>query len=288
MDGELSAHISKIQKCCEKAKYIPCSAGSSPKGDFVDKTILFLDVCPIRKMLEILSKIAKHIVILDHHEPTNNANYPFDNNNVAIVYDKDRAGCQITWDYFANGVDYPWLIKYVADKDLGKWKLPYSREINSYLKYNNIISSCNFNEINRLMLFYNEHNLKEFIAIGSDYVKFDDRLIDLHIERSKKAKFKVKIQDKDVCYNIWIVECSIKDIDTDLGAKLAKLNLDEDFVVVYSHDAFHNKFKFSLRGKDESNINLSEISEKFGGGGHEKASGFKLDCNEFNNVITFG
>ena len=59
---------------------------------------------------------------------------------------------------------------------------------------------------------------------------------------------------------------------SEIGARLAP---DCDFAMIWywDHDAKHTKV--SLRAFHEM-VDVSEISKKFGGGGHKKAAGFQL------------
>ena len=51
-----------------KFESIQCRAGSDPDGDFDDKRILFVDLCPSLKFIIDKCKIAKKLTILDHHK----------------------------------------------------------------------------------------------------------------------------------------------------------------------------------------------------------------------------
>ena len=59
---------------------------------------------------------------------------------------------------------------------------------------------------------------------------------------------------------------------SEIGSRLAP---DCDFAMIWywDHDAQHTKV--SLRAFHEQ-VDVSEISKKFGGGGHKKAAGFQL------------
>ena len=284
-DGITALAIAKLQQINKNAMQIPCSAGKFPKGNFVDKTILFLDICPIKPMLESLSKIAKQIVILDHHKTTEESMVIYKNGNVIIIYDKEKSGCQITWDYFAENKPYPWIVNYVSDKDLGRWKLPFSREINYCLVDDNYIDDKNLTKIYELMICYDENNLDCFIEKGKEYVKYYDKIIETHYHQASESQFIGN-------YNIWLVECSMKCINTELGVKLAKKKFKNgnypDFVAIYSYKHENNKFVFSVRADENSNIDLAEISKQFEeGGGHLLASGFKITGSEKLQNVTY-
>ena len=49
-------------------------------------------------------------------------------------------------------------------------------------------------------------------------------------------------------------------------------------VTLYYREASKNEYKFSIR-TDMPNFNVQQVAKAFGGGGHEKASGFTVKGN---------
>lgn len=71
----------------------------------------------------------ENIVILDHHKTAEKdlAGLPF------AIFDQEKSGAVLTWEYVCPGVRVPDILKYVQDRDLWKFELPESREINAYI-----------------------------------------------------------------------------------------------------------------------------------------------------------
>ena len=63
---------------------------------------------------------------------------------------------------------------------------------------------------------------------------------------------------------------------SEIGARLAP---DCDFAMIWYWDHEQKHTKVSLRAFHET-VDVSEISKKFGGGGHKKAAGFQLPKNK--------
>ena len=59
---------------------------------------------------------------------------------------------------------------------------------------------------------------------------------------------------------------------SEIGSRLAP---DCDFALIWYYDHAVQECKVSLRAFHD-NIDVSEVSKKFGGGGHKKAAGFTL------------
>src|SRR5262249_25358010 len=52
---------------------------------------------------------------------------------IACVFDMERSGARLAWEYFFPEKDPPWLVNYVQDRDLWRWKLPHSREVSAFI-----------------------------------------------------------------------------------------------------------------------------------------------------------
>ena len=55
----------------------------------------------------------------------------------------------------------------------------------------------------------------------------------------------------------------------------ARLSPDCDYAMIWYYDHNDKDIKVSLRAFHDT-IDVSEVSKKFGGGGHKKAAGFRL------------
>jgi oligoribonuclease NrnB/cAMP/cGMP phosphodiesterase (DHH superfamily) len=259
---------------------VPCRAGCSPSGDFTNKNVLFVDICPKRDYLEQLSCSAKNIVILDHHETNQRTvEVPFVTKNVFVVFDMKRSGCQITWDYFfpCDATDRPWFVDYVADRDLWKWEIPMSRQVNCCLMEENIIDASDLSKLTNLLT--TTDSKEQFITKGTIYCDIYDKEVANACKYATEAIMKVG----ENTYRVWVSTITSK-LRSELGNVLTKKKFADgvlpDFGVYYSYHFETNQFHISLRGGDTSTLNLTKIAEHFGGGGHPKACGFAIDCNE--------
>ena len=65
--------------------------------------------------------------VLDHHATAAEdlAGLPF------VTIDLDRSGAVLAWEHFHPGRPVPLLLRYVQDRDLWRWALPRSREVNA-------------------------------------------------------------------------------------------------------------------------------------------------------------
>jgi oligoribonuclease NrnB/cAMP/cGMP phosphodiesterase (DHH superfamily) len=257
---------------------IKMSAGKDPSFDTNDKNIIFIDVCPSMNFILVHSKLAKSIKILDHHKSANDMylkNESMLNNidNIEFIFDMNRAGCQIAWDYFFPNIERVWFIDYVGDRDLWKWELENSKEICSAFDYLCVLDENNLKKIDKLAK-YNLTQIENLVSTGKIINAYQKTLIKKEVENSiqgflyvGKKKYNVNIGN--------IIFSLVSDLGNALSEKILANGNKPDFAVVWNYNLFYDTWHISLRGHDAS-PDLSEIAKYFGGGGHAKASGFKI------------
>lgn len=256
-------------------------AGKDPCGDFVDKKIVFIDVCPSIQFIKDNAPIAKQITILDHHKSAydtylKNKKYLKKLSNVHYNFDMNKAGCQIAWSYFFGKQESPWFIDYVADQDLWSWSLQYSKEINCAIDFDKLDK---FGELCN----YGEHELSCLILEGMHILKVRQRIMEEQLSESVEGTMtfngtKYNIQMGTILFDMRSAFGNL------LATKPLKNGLEPDFGVVWTYKPLENLWVISLRGTENS-PDLSVIATHYNGGGHAKASAFKLSENPFNNIF---
>jgi hypothetical protein len=255
---------------------IPCKAGVLPIIDGYYKNILFVDICPKFDYLLEISKIAKNIIVLDHHKTTFDTYEIYKDKcppNLQIILDISKSGCQITWDYFFQDKSRPWFVDYVADRDLWAWKLPNSKEINQIFFDNNLLDPYYLDNITKL-LSYSQEQIDEIIKEGSLLLKFQKKLLDIAVSRSLEATLTIN----DKIYNIWLgttTSSDRSDLGNLLANKLLSTGILPDFSATWIYEPKENEWWVSLRGH-KSSPDLSVIAGVYGGGGHMAASAFSI------------
>jgi hypothetical protein len=274
-DGSVALWTANLYK--DIVEKVGCKAGYLPNLVPDNKNILFVDLCPKFDYLLEICKTAKNVVILDHHKTSIDAYELFKDkcpDNLHINLDIGRSGCQITWDYFFPNQIQPWFLQYVADRDLWAWKMPNSKEINQVLFENNMLDPYYLNNITSLLSYTND-NINELIKEGILMLKYQKKQLDIASSRALEATMDVK----GTIYNIWLGTTTTAD-RSDLGNVLANKPLKSngmlpDFSATWVYEPKVNEWWISLRGHKDS-PDLSIITGVFGGGGHEKASGFSI------------
>jgi nanoRNase/pAp phosphatase (c-di-AMP/oligoRNAs hydrolase) len=283
----------------ESAEFIPMVAGKYPKEllNVPDKNVLMIDVCPSRNEIETISKTAKKLVILDHHESNEREVEGLMLPNVEIIFDMKRSGCQIAWDYFKDYLvkhfnsftlcleslpaikserpellekNRPWFIDAIGDRDLWKFEYPNSDEICSYLFTYGYY--YNWDKMNRLLDFTSEMK-NDVIKKGKTLLFAESQRVEYAVKQAVDVK--ITILDKE--YNVKLSGCE-HSIASKVGNELSKID-GYDFAALWRYNLESDEFWISCRASKDD-INLSILTKEFGGGGHSKAAGFTIKNKE--------
>lgn len=243
----------------------------------VDNTtnVWFLDFSASYKQTKELCSKAANVYVLDHHKTARDTMVSLLEDgieNLQVMFDMERSGCHIVWDYVKNNV-HPIssltnmqqglnqtppteLVKYVEDRDLWKWKLEDSKEINEY------IYACTFN-------FYcweelNREELSGVVHAGAAILAAKDKTVN----KIAKTAYKGSITGP----NGTVYEVPIVNTQTNISEVLHELAKGNTFAVAWWEDG-KTRF-YSLRVDEDTNFDGTIIARHHGGGGHAKACGW--------------
>lgn len=220
--------------------------------DVTDLEVFLVDFSYKRPVLEAMREKAKRIVVLDHHK-TAEADLR-DLPGVETVFDMGRSGARIAWDYWYAGDDPPKTLLHVEDRDLWRFALPGTREVQA-----NIFSHpYDLTVWDELMRADPEKLIAEGRAIERKHFKDIHELLAVVTRRMLIGGHNVPIA------NLPYIHVS------DAAHALAK---DEPFAGCY-WDTPKGRV-FGLRSTD-AGLDVSEIAKQYGGGGHRNAAGFTV------------
>lgn len=225
-----------------------------PPPDVTGRIVYLVDFSYKRPVLLNMARQARRIVILDHHK-TAAADLVDLPANVSTVFDLDRSGARIAWDFFFPRTTPPPLIDYIQDRDLWRFDLPRSREVAAGL----FSYPYDFAIWSELM---KPHRIDDLADAGAAIER--KHFKDIH-EFIAAAGYRATIAGHSVpvlnAPYFWT---------SDAGHIMAK---GEPFAACYWDTP--NGRVFSLRSTDDG-LDVSEIAARFGGGGHRNAAGFRV------------
>lgn len=262
-----------------------CKAGSNPTGDYSEMNVIFVDICPKIDYLLELVKVAKYVVILDHHKSSQQM--ILDNkekfsliSNLLIEFDMEKSGCQMTWDYFFEDKPRPFFIDYIGDRDLWTWKLPKSKEVNTALFDLGYIDSYNLDKMTGL-LEDSISKLEELKSLGALIETGNKRQVDIAVSNAIEAQ--IVFNDKN--YRVWLAGNINPILRSELGNTLCSKSFKDetmpDFSACWQYDPKSDEWWVSFRGVPSRSPDLSVIASRFGGGGHPMASGITIKSKQY-------
>lgn len=271
-DGLTSAWIAWT-KLKHTAEYIAGYFGQ-PLPIFKEPTHIYVvDFSYPQKVFEQWIQEGHKITILDHHATAIDSlsNYFEDNKfnrNLECVFDTNRSGAGITWDYFYPDRSIPKLVQYVQDRDL--WKFEFgntSRYIYSYMQYR---------------IEFTDPLSKQFeiMDMTNEALESNSPII---LEKGQQLAESYYKFCRGFAENISVYTCpdwkkttKIAIITTNkyFGSDTCSYILNQfDFKAAgYFFLESHNTWNWGMRSKDPADV--SKLCERYGGGGHPKAAGF--------------
>ena len=233
-----------------------------PPPDVTDRTVMIVDFSYKRDVLLKMADQAKKIYILDHHKSAeeNLRDLP---ENVTTIFDMERSGVMITWDYLNRDKEAPQLFKIIQDRDLWKFEFPETKHVTAAL----FSYEFDFDVWNKLI----EQDLSILEKEGSAIYRKQMKDIKDFI---KTAAYRSVITGYDVptlnAPYMWSSEA---------GHIMGE---SEKFAACY-WDKDDGRI-FSLRSSETTGIDVSKIASHFGGGGHKHAAGFKLTMDQLSTL----
>jgi len=245
-------------------EYIAGTYGVAPP-DVTGKAVLLVDFSFKRAVIEEMLKTAAAIFIIDHHKTAIEDLSPLLLGDTAYVldaiFDADKSGAMLAWEHYHGG-EPPALIQYIQDRDLWRFKLVGTREIQA-----NLFSyPYDFEIWDKLAHLPTEQLIADGSAIERKHFKDIDELLGVVQRRMAIGGHNVPVANLPYTFS------------SDAGHKMAK---GEPFAACY-YDTPAGRC-FSLRSADDG-LDVSDIAKMYpGGGGHPRAAGFTIPYSELNN-----
>lgn len=87
------------------------------------QNVAIVDFSFPRDTMDFIIKLAKSVLWIDHHLDSQPLAELFEHPKVTGIHDVNKAGCQLTWEWFRPDEPMPNSIKYIADRDI--WTFEY-------------------------------------------------------------------------------------------------------------------------------------------------------------------
>ncbi len=262
-----------VWKALGDCDFHPGVYGEEPP-DVTERAVVMVDFSYKRPVLEKMAATAWSMTILDHHKtaaedlaglppPSDRWHDPYRDDGwptkhgIYALFDMERSGAQVTWDYFFSSTPRPLLVDYVGDRDLWRFKLPASREVNAYI-FAHEYTFANWNKLAELC----DRDLTSVQEMGAA------------IERKhhKDVAELVEVTCRTMC--IGGMHMPVANIPYTLTSDAGNLMAKRGEGVAACYWDTPAGRVFSLRSTPDG-PDVSAIAKSYGGGGHKNAAGFQ-------------
>ena len=213
------------------------------KGD----TIFIVDFSYPRREIERL-RSETGLIILDHHktaeEDLKGLSY--------AVFDMNKSGAMLSWEFFHPNISPPDIIKYVQDRDLWKFELSGSKA------YSQALMATPFS-----FEIWKNLSTSKMISDGEILLRAQEREIHRVIESNA---YMAKL------FGYYVPVINVTNAMSDVLHELCNQHPEAPFAAGYT-DLPHGVRSWSLRSNDK--IDVSELARIMLGGGHKNAAGFQ-------------
>jgi len=250
-DGFCAAWL--LHKVYPDAEYMPMQYGD-PVPVIRERQLFIVDFSfPRDDLIELNTH--NDLVVLDHHTTAqvNCEGLDF------CTFDMDKCGAELTLGYVKDKYNIPidnnvqTLVDYVGDRDLWKWKLPKSKEVNAAIRS----YSFDFD-------VWDTFTINNLMSDGEAIERYRRGLIQNHVKHAQTVSF--------AGYTVQMVECTTMEVSSEIGHEICD---GYPFGIIYSNKYDKRIRTYSLRSNGDG-VDVSEIAKRFGGGGHKHAAGFSL------------
>jgi len=298
-DGFTAAWVVRRFFDTEPVAFHPGVYGEAPP-DVTGCDVILVDFSYKRDVLIAMAEQARFVLLLDHHKTAAEdlaglplpvsygqvgpapadwgyrdvtAGYNPDamsacarENNCAPLYalfDMDRSGAGLAWDFFFPDGVRPALIDHVEDRDLGRFALPLTREIQAAV----FSFPYDFDTWDALMSMAPAKLAADGVAIERKHHKDIAELVGV-LQRRMRIGGHV-VPAANLPYTL----------TSDAGNLMAQ---GQPFAACYWDTPTGRTF--SLRSTDDG-LDVAEIAKQYGGGGHRNAAGFRVSFDRLAEFV---
>lgn len=247
------------------------------RSSYTGRPVYIVDFCYPASVLDAIADAAERLVVVDHHQTAighaQASTLAFYTSldeweqreaeaiRVAVV-DQNRSGVGLVADWVTrtSGTLPPAFLSNLEDRDLWRFELNDTADVFA------AVTSWPYETGVWDWLATLEHD--ELVAQGAAINRYRDRLI----EQVAASSFTLRLDEHDIpCAS------SPYAIGSDVAGRLAENSPDGIGAYVILHDA---DVQVGLRGR-KGGIDVAELAERYGGGGHPAASGLRLSWADF-------
>lgn len=233
--------------------------------DVTGRDVFMSDFSYKRHVVESMLESARSITLIDHHKSAIDDLKPLlDTGAVQGYTNIDHSGAMLTWQWlFGQESAPPELIKHIEDRDLWRFALRGTREIQATV----FSHPYDFGVWDKLMTAPVEDLVSDGVAIERKHFKDIQELLPQSTRLMRIGGHVVPVANMPYT------------MSSDAANILAE---GHPFAGCY-YDGPEYRI-FSLRSRAPDGADVSEVALQYGGGGHRHASGFRYPLNRAHEL----
>lgn len=248
------------KKYGDSAEYYALSHTAPGPEQLHDADVIFIDFCYPQEIMDVYVANVKSLIMLDHHEGVEDIVRTMPE----YIYDVNRSGSGIAWEYFHPGTPMPKLLQYVQDDDLFRFDLPDTKAVLSYLA----VQPHTFELWDSISVdLESEAHAPVLMEKLRTYREYFDLLVEYTASRAKPVLFEG--------HTVYLV--TVNPLKTFVSAVGASLRQKYPPFALMAH-AFPGGMRISMRG--DGSIDLTKVAQKYGGNGHPNSAAFSLNWGD--------
>lgn len=250
-DGFTSAWIVRRKFPLEEIIFHAGVYGESPPN-VSGMDVILVDFSYKRPIMERIVKESKSVLVLDHHKTAEEDLAGLD--GATVVFDMNRSGAGITWDYFYPGVPRPPIVFHVEDRDLWRFSNPMTRPIQAAI----------------FSYEYTFENWDSFLKMEMEHLANDGIAIERKHHKDIRELTKVVTRLFKIGGHVVPLANLPYTLTSDAGHLLA-----DGYPFAGCYWDTPGGRVFSLRSREDG-ADVADIAKQYGGGGHKHAAGFRV------------
>jgi hypothetical protein len=287
------------------------SDSAPPLALIVGRHVIYVDIVPKPSVLDLVASRAATLTLLDHHRSAHPAikaaveaqSLLGDGRCVAAVYDEDRSGAQLAWDWahgapdrvgaelewdWAHGAAWrPPIIDYVAAGDLHRWKLPNARAACKTLYIEGYTRG--FGPLSDHMTHAGGAIDEAMISRGAAYLRYEEQLVGGLVAKARPAIVAALLPGDGSPREYYVLAVNSPTLQSEIGeVAMGRAGPEVHFIVIWAYVHDRAEIWASVR-TNRPDIDLSLIAPHIvgvvSGGGHPKAAGFMVPGCDITAIL---
>ncbi|MCB4358149.1 phosphoesterase [Quatrionicoccus australiensis] len=275
-------------------------------GKIADQDLFILDFSFAPEVLKELAATAKSVTQIDHHLSARKAwngllqagadgkqSYQHPELPLRVIFDLDKSGARLAWEHFHPTTALPLALAHIEDQDMWRFALPGTRAFCRALRQQPFEFS-NWDDILQATADHNSARYRSLLEQGVAIESFFGNEIERLANSALRMPARLRGEAIDALQAVRHEQESLSNGEqswlaisgtainanalfaSELGNRLAEQSGSFGLIWQLAGDG---EAKVSLRSKGD--FDVAAIAQRYGGGGHRNAAGFRLPAGQF-------